>query len=42
MKTSMQNGKEPLSLELWIFRYGLPDRDDDRTFFSDDFNLGAT
>ena len=29
-KKSTQKGKDPLSFEIWIFRNGQPDRDDDR------------
>ena len=37
--TSTYKVKDPLSFQIWIFRNGQPDCDDDR---SDDFNLGAT
>ena len=29
-KKYMKKIKYPLSFEIWIFRYGQPDRDDDR------------
>jgi len=28
-----KKGKHPLSFEIWIFRNGQPDRDDDRRIF---------
>ena len=32
-KTSTQKVKDPLSFEIWIFRNGQPDCDDDCRFF---------
>jgi hypothetical protein len=41
-KTPTSKVKDPLSFEIWIFRNGQPDRDDDRRICcSDDFNLGV-
>jgi len=39
-KTSTQKVKDPLSIEIWTFRNGQPDCDDDRRIHA--FNLGAT
>ena len=32
-KTPTSKVKDPLSFEIWIFRNGQPDRDDDRRIF---------
>jgi len=38
----IEERKDLLSFEIWIVCNGQPDLGGVRTFFSDDFNLGAT